>query len=153
MMALTEREKQEIAETAERVRRAILTLNDQPNDDMMRDTNAWPQIVREASKMDYADAPRVRLFEPTRRDIDLMLPTLDWLTWLKNRPENGDLYFRIVWARAYETPWWKLAGRLRKSERTVQRRHEEAIIKIWGQFGRYDRYVVDAVSKLCDKVA
>lgn len=152
-MALTEREKLEIAETADRVRRAILTLNDQSVDGEMQAPTAWPQIIREASKMDYADAPRVRMFEPTRQDIDLMLPTLDWLTWLKNRPVDGELYFRIVWSRAYETPWWKLAGRLRKSERTVQRRHEEAIHKIWGQFGRYDKHVVDAVSKMCDTVA
>jgi len=152
-MALTEREKQEIVATADRVRRAILTLHDESVMGDMRTSNGWPSIVREVAKGDYADAPRVRRFEPTPLDIDLMLPTLDWLTWLKNRPAYGEQWFRVVWARAYETPWWKLAGRMGMSERSVQRRYEDAIIKLWGQFGRYDRHVVDTVSKVCDRKA
>jgi hypothetical protein len=150
-MALTEREKHEIAETAERLRRAILTLHvDRIKNDMPSSGSGWPEIVREIEKMDHAQPLAAKLFEPSALDFDLMLPTLDWLTWLKNRPVNGDRWFRIVWARAYETPWWKLAARAGKSEKTMRRRHEEAIIKVWGQFGRYDRYLVDKVSKMSD---
>lgn len=152
-MALTERERMEIAQTAERVRRAILTLHDESVMGDFRNANPWPEIVREVSKMDYADAPRLRRFDPTPIDVDLMLPTLDWLTWLKNRPVYGNEWFRAVWGRAYDTPWWKLAGRMGMSERSVQRRYDDAIIKMWGQFGRYDRHVLDMVSKMFDKIA
>lgn len=152
-MALTDREKAEIAETGERLRRAILTLADETIKGEPREGRSWPEIVREVSKMDYAAEASVRRFEPTPLDIDLMLPTWDWLTWLKNRPNTGEQWFKIVVARAYETPWWKLAGRAGKSEKTMHRRYEEAIIKVWGQFGRYDLYVVDKVSKMSDKNA
>lgn len=144
---LTDMEKAQIAATGERLRRAILTLDDRSVSDGPKEGHAWPEIVREINKMDHAAELTARRFEPSPQDIDLMLPTWDWLTWLKNRPLKGERWFRIIVSRAYGVPWWKLAMFSGRSEKTMQRRYEEAVIKVWSQFGRYDRQIVKAVAE------
>lgn len=129
--------KDEIAETSTRIKRAILTLSVLPDKEARfiygSNKAAWPETVKEVHDAYGYEAIKKPRFRPTASDVDDMLPVFEWLTWLKQQPQ-GEREFRILWARAFETPWWRLAERYRKGERTIQRWHDGAVSTIHVQF-------------------
>lgn len=127
----------QVAQCAERIRRSILTLHVQPDGDARRLMGmeiSWPDVMDERALIDQImDRPRVRRFSPNARDISLYLDVLQWLMWLKKQ-NNGGRDFKVIWARAFGTPWWKLAQRFGRSERTVQRWYDGAVTRLWMEF-------------------
>jgi hypothetical protein len=88
----------------------------------------WPATVRDpweefsvaVARGRYA-AIKVKPPAPTPAAIDRMLPTLSWLGWLD---EDGR---KLVWLRAFGISWWRIAAKMGRSERTAQRRYEQAL--------------------------
>ena len=122
--------REELAHTANRISRAILTLSVLPDKEAGfiygGQKAAWPEIVQEVrDAYGYSEAKRPK-FRPTPRDVDDMLVVFEWLTWLKRQPD-GEREFRILWSRAFGVPWWKLAERYDRGERTIQRWADGAI--------------------------
>jgi Domain of unknown function (DUF6362) len=79
----------------------------------------WQEFGRAVEHGNRALNPRAPA--PTPEAIDRMLPTLQWLAWI------GEAERKIVWSRAFNVPWWLLATRFNKSEKTLQRRHDQAM--------------------------
>lgn len=94
-----------------------------------------PEIVRERDKGDYADARAVAHFLPDPKDMNRFLEVLSWLSWLR-RENDGARDVRIITARAFGAPWWKLAMRYGKSDDTIRRWHDAAIAMITVQHWR-----------------
>jgi hypothetical protein len=121
--------KDDIAATAELCRRAILTVTALPDRE-----RKWlrTQVVNLEVRQSIDDAygyteERRPRFRPTARDIDNMLPVMGWLSELRASPHPGPRDYRIIWARAFGCPWWRLAGQLGRSDRQVQRYYDAAI--------------------------
>ncbi len=94
--------------------------------------SSWPDIVREAAA-EFALAVqrggRYRDMEaqpipPSAKEIDRMDEALAWLGYLDPRGR------KVVWARVNGAPWWRIAQRYRKSERTVQLWFKGALTRI-----------------------
>ena len=127
-----------IAACATLIRRSILTLAALPDRERKwlhhADASKMPEVVRDFFDAYSPDAsPRVRRFHPTARDIDRMDDGLAMVCWLGQQP-NGSRDVKLVWARAFDAPWWKLAQRFGRSESTIRRWHDGAITRVYGAF-------------------
>ena len=124
-------DKEQVAETAARLRRAILTLYKVPDPDsrfVYGSGTYWPEFVHE---LNQAEKPSVlKTFKPSPKDIDTYLETLKGLTWLQAQ-NDGKRDCRIIVARAFETPWWWLAAKHGRHRSTVTRWYEGAVATIW----------------------
>src|SRR5690606_19875930 len=98
-----------VAYTAERLRRAVLTLAAISNRGRSSDSS-WPRIVRDWRDAYGYHAPRARRFEPSPKDMDEYLIAYDWLAWLTRQPQ-GKRDYQIIVAKAFGTPTWKIAQR------------------------------------------
>lgn len=120
------------ARCAELLRRAILTHDALPGGDIVSVTR-WPEIIRDAQEAyGYGDTRPPR-FSPTPRDVSNLLPVMAWLCWLEQE-YNGQRDVKIIMSRARRAPWWKLAQRFGRAERTVQRWYDGAVAAIYGRF-------------------
>lgn len=132
-------DRDELAETAELLRRAVLTITHLPDREQtwLRQYTATADVVRELSEAyGYEEAKRPP-FRPTARDVDRCLPVMGWLAALKNEPHGtGKRDYRIIWLRAFNCPWYKIAGRYGKADRTVQRWHDAAIAHVCVKYRR-----------------
>lgn len=129
-------DKEGIAYVMHRVERAILTLNALPDREagwLYNQGGAWPDVLQSVNEAYGYSEARPPKFRPRPKDIDEMQEALSWLCWLK-RQNDGQRDFKIVFARAFGAPWWKLAARYGKAERTVKRWHEGAFVKMWAKF-------------------
>ncbi|MCP5086472.1 MAG: hypothetical protein GY952_06690 [Rhodobacteraceae bacterium] len=133
----TETVKNGRAHTAERIRRAVLTLRALPDRE-----KAWldacnktsmPEPVRLAEEAYGYESAKARRFTPTHRDVDQYLETFEWLCWLR-RQNDGKRDYRIVVARVHGTPYWKLADRHHRSEETIRRWRDGAIAKVFVEY-------------------
>ena len=148
---LSEDDKEAIIYVGGRLRRAILTLTAVPDKDrkwIYSERSSWPEIVRAVEDAYGYQAVKRPKFRPTSRDVDEMLPALDWLAWLGCQ-KDGKREVAIIWARALGTPWWKLAERYGKSEKQVRRWQDGAITAIW-LFFRDQIPRVDKMSQMSD---
>ena len=59
-------------------------------------------------------ALEARRERPTPAAVDRMIPTLLWLRWLQPRQR------RLIWWRALDWPWWRIASRLRSRDSVVE---------------------------------
>jgi hypothetical protein len=119
------------------VERSILTLAAVPDPDA-RYRRWWvssmPEPVRRAVEAyNIEEAPRVRRFVPSRADHDRYLEVLGWLNWLA-AGNDGPRELKIVWLRAFGVPYWKIAQRFGRSDRTIQRWHEAAISRLFRRY-------------------
>jgi len=121
---------------AQLVRRAILTIAALPDREARfhQYRNSMPEPVRDAADSYGYDAPKTR-FRPTPRDVDRVLEVLSWLTWLETR-NDGARDVKIIVARAFGAPWWKLAHRYGRSDDTMRRWEAGAIAAITMRFWR-----------------
>lgn len=119
------------------IRNAILTLAALPDRErswLASPRSSLPEYVREAVESYGYQEARAR-FRPTPKDIDRCLDSLAWLSWLGRQP-NGKRDVKIITARAFATPLWKVAQRLGKSEETIRRWENDALDAIAAQFRR-----------------
>jgi hypothetical protein len=115
------------------ITRAILTHDALPNS-RRQSLVAQVEIVRDFQEAyGYSDARPPR-FTPTPRDVSNMLPVLAWLCWIRQQPGHGNRDFKLLAARARKAPWWKLAQRFGKCERTVQRWFDGAVAQVYNRF-------------------
>jgi hypothetical protein len=107
--------------------RTLAALPDRERGWLLGMRSAWPTPIPEfwqefgRAVEQGRRALNLRPPAPTPEAIDRMLPTLQWLAWI------GEAERRIVWSRAFGVPWWLIAARFGKSEKTVQRRHDQAM--------------------------
>lgn len=137
-MALTEREKDEIAYVARRVERAIKTLNVLPDPQPVKGFKvAWPEVPRQHEDA-YGYTQAIERFIPTKEDVDTMMAWLDLLAWLDRAGATGNRGVKIIFMRVARQPWWWISEclRLNVSEPTVKRWYEAAIVLIWGEARR-----------------
>lgn len=128
----------DIAACATLIRRSILTLAAMPDRERNwlyhADASRMPAPVRSFFDAYSPDrSPRVRRFRPTPRDIDRMDRGLAMVCWL-GAQRNGDRDVKLLWARAFDAPWWKLAQRFGRSESTIRRWYDGAIASIYSAF-------------------
>lgn len=131
--------KDGIGKLATLLERSILTLRALPDNErrfLYVVENSWPDILSDPSTgYGYTDI-RPPKFEPLPYDVQNYLTVLDWFTWLENQ-NNGKRDAQIITARAYNTPWWRLASQFSRDQRTVKRWYEGAVTAIYGRF--YDK--------------
>lgn len=114
----------------ELIRRGVLTH------DALPDRLHQSLIVRYDVVQDMSDAygyteekkPR---FVPTPRDVSNMLTVWYWLNDLRHLVGTGRRDFKLLVWRARGAPWWKMAQRWGKCERTVQRWHDGAVAWVY----------------------
>jgi hypothetical protein len=131
----------ELAETAELIRRAILTISVAPDRERRWLTQevSTLEVVRDLEEAyGYEEARRPK-FRPQPRDVDNCLIVLSWLAALKAEPGSGRRDFNILWARAFKKPWWSLAQRYGKADRTIQRWHDNAILHVHLRYRSNDK--------------
>lgn len=128
------------------LRRAILTLAVASDPDRRWQTGprcAMPDTLREAVESYGYQAPRAARFQPTPRDFSRYMEVLEWLAWLR-RQHGGEREARILIARAFGTPRWRLGQRFGKSDETLRLWEAAAVSKITLQFqeqiGRLSQY-------------
>lgn len=130
---MTAEELDALAETEDRIERAILTVTSLPETDLAKlkgGGSAWPEVVRNAGEA-YGYEPQKRAkFRPTAKDYDRMLPDLELLLMHRMLDANGHRNYRIIWSRAFDLSWWRLAERAGRSERQVQRWYKDAMRSI-----------------------
>jgi hypothetical protein len=94
-----------------------------------------PQPVHDAIEAYGYRAARARRFLPTPADLDRYLDVLAWLGWL-GRQRGGERDVRILIARAYGTPWWKLSERFGRGDDTLRAWEKGAIAAIAYRYWR-----------------
>jgi hypothetical protein len=95
---------------------------------------AQVEIVREFQEAYGYNEARPPKFTPTPRDVSNMLPVLAWLCWIRQQPGHGNRDFKLLAARARKAPWWKLAQRFGRCERTIQRWFDGAVAQVYDRF-------------------
>ncbi len=127
------------AYTAERIRRAVLTLRALPDREKAwlnpNPPAAMPEPVRLAQEAYGYDSARARRFQPTNKDVDQYLEAMGWLAWLK-RQNDGKRDLRVILAYVHGIPKWKLAQEFGRSDNTIQRWRNGAIERIFREFHR-----------------
>ena len=127
----------DVAETAERIRRAILTLSVLPDRESrwlyVSDASNWPETVRSIHEAYGFEAARPPKFRPTAADVDDCLVVLGWLAaYERERSARGigPRDVRIIRARAFGYSWVNIATVMGCSERSAQRWFDGAIALI-----------------------
>jgi len=131
--------------TAEKVEERLIeardTLKRLPDRERSRLYNsqrcAWPDVVRDWADVwgEAVSAGKFRDMEPrsgapSGAAIDRMDESLPWLGWLEQKIRQ------VVWARVNDASWWVVAGRARKSERTVQTWYRQGLETIAERLNR-----------------
>lgn len=119
------------ARCAELLRRAVLTLAALPDRDKRYlaslERSSLPEPLGD-DKLAYGyHAPRTRRFKPTPADISRCLDVLSWLTWLESQP-GGDRDVKIIVAKAFGAPMWRIGQQFDRSEQTIRRWYDGAVM-------------------------
>jgi hypothetical protein len=117
------------------IRRAILTHDALPNS-RRQSLVSTIEIVREFQEAYGYNEARPPRFTPEPRDVSNMLPVLAWLCWIRQQPGHGNRDFKLLAARARKAPWWRIAQRFGRCERTIQRWFDGAVAQVYDQFER-----------------
>lgn len=130
--------RDELAETAELCRRAILTITHLPDREQtwLRKQTSTLDVIRTLEEAYGYDDARRPPFRPTARDVDNCLIVMGWLAALKHEPHPGNRDYKIIWARAFNCPWHKLAAKHGRSDKTMQRWYEHAIAHVTLKYRR-----------------
>ena len=129
-------EKDDIVATRELLERAVKTLRAVPDPDgrfLRTKSGMWPEMLQSVHDAYGYAPPRVCAFRPTPRDVSVYLEVLDWLGWLSTQT-NGERDVKIILAVAMGAPFFALAQRYGRSDRTLVRWHENAITSIYRRF-------------------
>lgn len=132
---------EDLRETAGRcavlIRRAVLTIRALPDNErrwLGGPRSPAPDPIRSLaesydSEAARAETARAARFRPSPADVSRCLEVLSWLTWLGRR-NDGRRDVAIITARAFGTPFWKLARRYGRSDETIRRWEAGAIAAI-----------------------
>lgn len=112
------------------IRRGVLTHDVLPEQTYERLCGRYDVVQEMADAYGYTDEKPPK-FRPTPKDVSNMLPVWYWLCDLKRQVGTGKRDFTLLVARARNMPWWKLAARWGKCERTVQRWHDGAVTMVY----------------------
>jgi hypothetical protein len=126
-----------IADAWRFIRRAVLTdaaLPDREHRWLTGPHGAMPIPVREPGESYGYEEPRPPRFQPTPADVGRYLEVLAWLNWLKSQPGDGPRQVRVLIARSYRLPVWKIAARIGRSDDTVRRIEAAALAAIVNRF-------------------
>lgn len=117
----------------ERCHRAVLTLCSMPSTERLGFASQWAvgDIVRKASDAYGYEIAR-RRFRATPKDVGDYLTVMSAMALYRQHALKGDRDFRIIWARAFETPWWRIKEELELpgAERTFSRWQDRAVEEI-----------------------
>jgi hypothetical protein len=111
---------QDAVEVFEQIKRAVRTLRKLPPVTVKSRFCNWPDIVRsfyEVWREGETTPPKIGI---TAKQITEMDQVIAWLAWLSQHPGFGPDYTRIMWARAENVPWKRIAKLVGKSPRTCQ---------------------------------
>lgn len=134
----------------ELLQRAVLTMFVVPDPDSRFRSElrtAWPEFVRHQRDAYGSAPPRVKMFQPTRRDLSVYLDVLSWLAWYQRTYGEETVNVFIWWCRG--AAMWSLQERVSTNRRrpcspqTVRDRMR-------GMFRAIDDQFHDAVKKIID---
>lgn len=83
--------------------------------------NVWPAFVREAWETYPDGEPEYRPLPPGPWAIDRMLETMRWVQWLSIEDRH------LVWMRAKDLPWKRIARRFGCNRTSAWRRWQKAL--------------------------
>jgi hypothetical protein len=135
----------------ELLRRAVLTMFVVPDGDRRYRSGlrtAWPKFVQHQRDAYGSAPPRVKMFEPTRRDLTVYLEVLSWLAWYQRAYGEETVNVFIWWCRG--AAMWSLQERVSTNRRRpcspqTVRDHMR------GMFRAIDDQFHDAVEKIIDE--
>lgn len=111
-----------------RLQEAVSCLARLPDTDRVRLTGtktSWPDVVHDAiQSYGYSDA-KARPGGPGPGEIDRMDEALSWLTMIDDYRTR-----KTVWMRVAGAPWYKIASRWHRSERTAQNWYKRGLSAI-----------------------
>jgi hypothetical protein len=127
-------------EYKEQIRAAWNTLSMLPDPDARfrrAFSGGWPLPVVMEARDAYGATPASWRGTPTPKEVTEMEEALDWLAWLHGGkpPEGGEYSTKRIAKWSWGIPVWKLAQGERCSERTIHRRIDRSIAKIYAHFG------------------
>ena len=89
--------------------------------------NVWPTFVRENWEGFSDNDHEYRPLPPSPDAIDRMLETMRWMQWLEEEQRH------LVWMRAQQYEWQKIARRFGCCTKTAQRHWQRAIRTVTSQ--------------------
>jgi AraC-like DNA-binding protein len=111
-------------DVAQRIREAAHTAHRLPPVRVQGYFNLWPVFVRGEFERFANDDPPPMRFPPTPREIDRMMEVMHWMAWLEVEDR------KLLWMRAERYRWEEIARRFGCSNRTAQRRWNDAVGRV-----------------------
>lgn len=108
---------------AARFEESVETLYKLPKGQHLGYANYWPEIKYERRELLRQALPGNRLLA-TPNQITRMEETFTWITWIEQDER------KLVWARAYRTPWRLIARKTGVPKTSAQRYWQGALLKI-----------------------
>lgn len=123
--------EQTMGELRERVFRAFLTAGALPGERRLSYPKDWSlgEVVRDANDA-YGYTPSKRKFNPSPKDVSDFLPVMGAIAYYRKNNDHGERNYKILLARAFDVPFWRLADQFSVSERTLWRWQERAVEEI-----------------------
>jgi len=108
---------------AARFEACVTTLNRLPGERSLGYASYWPDIVYTPRELAGQDTRPLRV-QATPKEIALMEEALGWIHWV-NSAER-----KLIWLRAYRTPWRVIARETGYPRTSAQRYWQGALTKI-----------------------
>ncbi len=108
------RDEWTIEKVAERFEECASVLNRLPDNDISGYSTYWPEIIYTEKEIKRQPVKTLRL-RPLPDAIDRMEETLQWILYVHEDCR------KLVWLRAYRTPWREIARQVGVSPRSVRR--------------------------------
>lgn len=111
------------AQVAQRFEACVSTLRKLPGEHYLGYARCWPEIKLTPRELARQEPRPIRL-QATPRQITRMEQTLAWITWV-NEGER-----RLIWLRAYRTPWRVIARETGFPRTSAQRYWQRGLLEI-----------------------
>lgn len=120
-----------LREMRSRVKRAFLTGAALSGERRLGFPTKWAlgDVVRDFNDA-YGYTVQKRKFIPTPKDVSDFLPVMGAIAHYRTHDVHGKRDFKILFAKAFDMPTWRLADQFGASERTIQRWQDVAVEKI-----------------------
>src|SRR4051794_32409981 len=110
----------------EQIQRAVRTLRKLPAVKVRSKFCNWPDFIRRFEDA-YGTSPAQVRIVPTARQLTELDEVIDWLAWLSR---FGSEYPLVVWARAEDYSWRKIAAMAGLAPNTCKERFREGVCAI-----------------------
>ena len=111
-------------DVAQRIHEAAHTAHRLPPVRVQGYFNLWPVMARGEFERFASDDPLPLRFPPTPLEIDRMMEVMHWMAWLEVEDR------KLLWMRAERYRWEEIARRFGCSNRTAQRRWNDAVGRV-----------------------